>query len=527
MKRNNVFIAIIIAFIFSACQQPTPTYNKDYSNKKIFIRDLTVSQEYQANEIIRQLNNSNNKLETFVELAKQYSKQANGIWIDSNNMAPIFGNVLFEMSEGSITQTPIRNDKGYHVIYLEKKITKQQFRQLQAEYNQKELDRIASYEVNYLKEHNKLVKELPKHLETYVQPYNKKESCKIWMGYSGGNAYFEEDSYKIAWDGKCKNGYASGLGREIESADMMDKLGIAIYKKGKPTYYVTKDNLSDVLFEGIQDVRNDDSIGVTTIIKEKNNDIDVRTISGKYDGTKHISYNSYTSPFWNGSYTYAKSYLSFAYVYNNYEQNDMNNKISFEFFMKNKKGVETGWVIGKQKKSTSLITGESIDGKFKPFKLPQSYNDKADKILREIKDSSNKAYQAQEQAQKVKRQYLKRVCKKSVKVSWMDNDDYKDICSPKREIALMKKINAKLQKISEEKIARLEKQKYEEQQQKEEQHRQEMLNLERARLAEINRHNARVEAQEDSRQFSQSLNNLNKQIRDMTPKTYNVNVFHY
>lgn len=312
--KKNVFIAITIALVFSACQQPTPTYNKDYSNDKIFIRDLIVQQEYQANEIIKQLNNSNNKLETFVELANQYSKQVNGFWIDSNKMAPIFGNVLFEMNEGSTTQKPIRNDKGYHVIYLEKKITKHQFRQLQADYNKKELERIASYEINYLKEHNKLVKELPKKLETYVQPYNKKEPCKIWFSYTEDNKWFEEDSYTIAWDGKCKNGYASGLGREIESADMMDKWGIAIYKKGKPTYYIIKNNLSDVLFEGIDDVKNDDVIGVYTIIKEKSDDIDIRVIAGVYDGKNHISYKNYTSPFWNGTCTYSKEYLNFRYI---------------------------------------------------------------------------------------------------------------------------------------------------------------------------------------------------------------------
>lgn len=316
--KKNVFIAITIALVFSACQQPTPTYNKDYSNDKIFIRDLIVQQEYQANEIIKQLNNSNNKLETFVELANQYSKQVNGFWIDSNKMAPIFGNVLFEMNEGSTTQKPIRNDKGYHVIYLEKKITKHQFRQLQADYNKKELERIASYEINYLKEHNKLVKELPKKLETYVQPYNKKEPCKIWFSYTEDNKWFEEDSYTIAWDGKCKNGYASGLGREIESADMMDKWGIAIYKKGKPTYYIIKNNLSDVLFEGIDDVKNDDVIGVYTIIKEKSDDIDIRVIAGVYDGKNHISYKNYTSPFWNGTCTYSKEYLNFRYIYRPY-----------------------------------------------------------------------------------------------------------------------------------------------------------------------------------------------------------------
>lgn len=84
------FISVLFTvFILSGCNGAQPTYNKDYSNKKIFIRDLIVPQEYQANEIIKQLDNSNNKLETFTELAKQYSKQANGFWIDSNKMAPI------------------------------------------------------------------------------------------------------------------------------------------------------------------------------------------------------------------------------------------------------------------------------------------------------------------------------------------------------------------------------------------------------------------------------------------------------
>ncbi|WP_457743957.1 hypothetical protein [Sulfurimonas sp.] len=51
--------------------------------------------------------------------------------------------------------------------------------------------------------------------------------------------------------------------------------------------------------------------------------------------------------------------------------------------------------------------------------------------------------------------------------------------------------------------------------------------MEQNRLSEQQRHNKRIEAQENSRQTQQALDNLNKQLRDMTPKTYNVNVHHY
>ena len=86
---------------------------------------------------------------------------------------------------------------------------------------------------------------------------------------------------------------------------------------------------------------------------------------------------------------------------------------------------------------------------------------------------------------------------------------------------------AHLNKISEEKIARLEKQRFNEQQQKEEAHRQEMLNLEKQKLLEIQRHNIMVEVQENKRRNQQGWKNLNDQINNMTPKIYNVNVMHY
>jgi hypothetical protein len=534
MKRYNFIVAILFALIFSGCNniQPTPTYNKDYSNEKVFYRHIVLSDEYKAKSIINQLNNSTNKLHTFIDLKKTYSisvsgkptNNDNGFWGDSTNINPYVGNVLFNLKVGEYSTNPLHTTAGYTLMFLEKRISKQQFKQLQENEKQKNLDRMASYETNYLNEYQNILKTIPKMQITYIQPYNKKEPCKIWMRYHEGNELFKEDSYKIFWDGKCKNGYASGLGREIETADMIDKWGIAIYKKGKPTYYIINNILSNILFEGINIHNQDDNYGVETIIKDKPNDIEVTTIAGKRNYNKGRMLLSITSPFWNSSYTYVKEYFNFRYKYFNNKGNDTNNN-EFEFFIEDKNG-KNGWAINKNKNG-NIITGEYVNNVAKQFNLPKTYNQKADAILKEIYNAQQKAFQAQGQAQKVKKQYLKRICKDSVKVKFMDNNEYKEICHPKSELAIIKKINNKLNKLSEAKIAKLEKERYTAQQQKEEQNRQELLQIERNRLSEIRRHNQETEAAADAAHFQQGMKNLTDQINNMTPKTYNVNMFHY
>ena len=100
----------------------------------------------------------------------------------------------------------------------------------------------------------------------------------------------------------------------------------------------------------------------------------------------------------------------------------------------------------------------------------------------------------------------------------MDNNEYKEICHPKSELAIMKKINNKLKKISEEKIAKLEKERYTAQQ-----HRQELVQIERNRISEIRRYNQETESAANAAHFQQGMKNLTDQINNMTPKTYNVN----
>lgn len=529
MRLIYLLTILLSMFSFSGCNSTPNTYNKDYSNLKVFAKSILVTNEYQANDIIKQLDNSNNKLQTFIHLKKSYSipyqnnptNLDNGYWYSSVDIHPFLGNTLFKMSEGSYFERPIKSNAGWYVFYVEKKINQQQFSQLQADQNNKTLERIASYEIDYLREHDNILKTRKDRKVSYIQPYNKKEKCKLWMGHNAGEFYWlEDDSYKIFWDGECKDGFASGLGREIETADMMDKWGLAIYKKGKPTYYIVKDALSDILWEGVNSVESDGEYGVYTTIVVKNKDIEITTAAGVMNNKNGVNLVASTSPFWNGSYTLTKQYQSFQYYYANHSNNDTTNN-DFDFYLQNKNGKH-GWGIGKVK-NEDIQTGEFINNVVNPFSIPSSYNKKADAILKEVNAAQQKGFQGQEYSQKVKKQYLKRICKDSVKVTYMDNNDYKAICSNKAELAVMQLVSDKLDKMSQEKIARLENQRFNENQQKEQQHRQEMLAMERARLTEIQRHNSAAEAQANSDSIQRSWKNLNDQLRSMTPKTINVN----
>ena len=533
MKFFNLLSVFSVLLVLSGCNGLGPTYTNQ-STDYVLARHILVKSEYKAKEIIRRLDSSSNPHAAFIDIAKNESEgdeqitlRTNGGslgWFGSMKMVSSIDKELFQMKPGTYSKSPVKTVWGYHVLYLEQKLTAQEYAKMINDDKQKNLDRIAAYETNYINEHNNILKNKPEYKVAYVQPKNKKEPCKIYMGYPEGNEYFKENSWKVFWDGSCENGYATGLGREIEQADMRDKWQIGIYKKGKASnYIIKKDVLNNTLTEGLE---NDDiSFLVVTDIKVKQNDIDVTTIAGEINRKTGINLLATNSPFWNGTYQFEKDYMGFRYMYLNAQANDLSN-LELGFFIETQKNGNNGWGFSKYRNRT-LVSGEWINNKFSQLNLPKKYNDKADAIIKEINTAQQKAYQAQEQAKLMKKQYLKKICKDSVKVSFIDNDEYKDICNPKSELALMQKINEKLNKLTEAKIAKLEKERYTAQQQKEEQYRQQQLAIERQRLNEQRRANKEAEDDRDYATIQQGLKNTTDSINNMIPKTYNLNVFHY
>ncbi len=78
---------------------------------------------------------------------------------------------------------------------------------------------------------------------SWVQPLNKKDSCKIYMGgvvEKGGIPLWENPDSRFYWDGDCRNGYAYGIGREfiVIRGEVASSLGDYSGEQKEPTYYL-------------------------------------------------------------------------------------------------------------------------------------------------------------------------------------------------------------------------------------------------------------------------------------------------
>jgi len=105
--------------------------NKEEFNEKesVHARHILVKTEKEAKKIIAELKSlSGSKLKAkFIELAKSKSTGPSGPkggdlgFFGKGQMVPAFNDKVFKMKTGSITQTPVKTQFGYHVIYLEGK----------------------------------------------------------------------------------------------------------------------------------------------------------------------------------------------------------------------------------------------------------------------------------------------------------------------------------------------------------------------------------------------------------------------
>jgi len=105
--------------------------NKEEFNEKesVHARHILVKSEDEAKKIIAQLKPlSGEKLKAkFIELAKTKSTGPSGPkggdlgFFSQGQMVPAFNKKVFSMKTGTVTQSPVKTQFGYHVIYLESK----------------------------------------------------------------------------------------------------------------------------------------------------------------------------------------------------------------------------------------------------------------------------------------------------------------------------------------------------------------------------------------------------------------------
>ncbi len=95
------------------------------SNKQVRARHILVESKEKAQELIDQLQGSNNLREDFIAMAKEHStgpsaKNGGDLgFFGKGKMVPAFDEVVFDMKKGELTKEPVKSEFGHHVIYME------------------------------------------------------------------------------------------------------------------------------------------------------------------------------------------------------------------------------------------------------------------------------------------------------------------------------------------------------------------------------------------------------------------------
>ena len=353
----------------------------------------------------------------------------------------------------------------------------------------------------------------------WIQAANKKEACKLFVGYNPNDDRTLKDGYKIFWDGECKNGYASGLGREFEKGFLTNLEAIALYSVGEknPEYFIQKNNLENITMEG--DINNGNY--VLTTIKDDGLNFDITYQYGHFQREiKDSIYYIFSSPF-SPNIRYIKGLNTYAYMIDDISRDEFSeNKYNYNII--DGKSKQFNGFAYSITKNNIRWDGEKVNGNLvRNVILPTSYLNHLQNTLNEIKNAGQVALDAQKKALMVKQQYKDNICKDSVKVDFIDNKEYKVICNENEKISQLKvKIDTKLAQIEQQNQAK-----------RQQQNQQRLI---QSREAEAQAAQRQAAASEQAN-FNQSMQNLNNNLQmqqlnnnlmmnNLMPKRYDVYV---
>jgi len=365
---------------------------------------------------------------------------------------------------------------------------------------------------NFQKDYEQISKHFKDNTVTkWIQPSNKKEKCEIEVNF-GAIDRTQDDSYKLFWDGNCKNGKANGLGRIFEASDTYEQSIITIYKKGKiSNACIVKRELenetlmgecrgNELDFDFDFSIFNVDEFGqdhgtinnFTKIRKDK-----IRTklkptynvVTKIYDNLnkfkveqKYGTYGNIDTPIMIMQNTPFNNKTNYQLLYYNYGY-----LLSNDFFGTfNDKDQNYGHQVPDYKGGP--IGSEVINDKgIERFSYPLTYIAYYQSIFDKVKMVVNKAEESYRKAQIIKRKYKNKICDNSIKVDFMNNKQYKDICNED-------KYYTKLKQRIDNKLAQIEQRK----------HNKELVNAENSKA----RAQQRAAAAAESANFNQSIQNI-------------------
>ena len=150
--RDYITLVQLQEAAFKEKHKPTEARLQELYEKyepEISARHILVEDEAQAQDIINQLENAEDKEATFIELAKEHGTDATateggdlGSFGRDVEFLEEFKTAVFDLNVGEFTTTPVKTEAGYHVIYVYDMETKGSFEEMREKLQEKEFARL-------------------------------------------------------------------------------------------------------------------------------------------------------------------------------------------------------------------------------------------------------------------------------------------------------------------------------------------------------------------------------------------------
>jgi len=263
----------------------------------------------------------------------------------------------------------------------------------------------------------------------FVQPANKAEACKVPTSQD----QLDRPNFRAYWDGECKNGFAFGLGRDIEISDTHHIEEITIHDG-------TGDNWSQprVNYDYVNNVVSYNVGGSTFPAQTSLSERMVDSISGfnayqtlsvvdKF-GKAYVVQSSAFQP--QRVFIITDGAVGFKFTDNSAAPvTNQNAPVFAAEIVDPKSNYKAVGVAVVRFANGATYDFEISDGKKERVSVPAAYGDHLSSQYQEVLNVTSQASANLERAQQIEREYLYKACNGKSSIRGLDNSDYTKICT--------------------------------------------------------------------------------------------------
>jgi hypothetical protein len=264
----------------------------------------------------------------------------------------------------------------------------------------------------------------------YTQPVNKAEPCRL----PTSRDQLDRPNFRAFWDGECKNGFATGLGRDIAISDTHHAEEITIHDGSgadwsRPSVY--HDYVNNVLAYSVGGAAFPAQVSFEETMNDPASGFNPRQTLRVVDeeGQAFVLNTSSFAP----QRVYVNSDVggSIAYRFTDNSSVPVMNPTApvFAADVVDPKSRKTGGVVIVRYANGAVEQFRMLNGTPEAVRVPASYSEHLQAKYQEILDAFARSTAALQRAQQIEREYLFKACNGEHHIAGLEEGKYKKICS--------------------------------------------------------------------------------------------------